>query len=703
MDGSPIVFSVALLATLVAVGMFGRTLLDLVRLVRVGQADPTRTDYPGARTRTMLVETLGHTRMLKWTIVGAAHWFVFVGFGLLFLTLVTAYGQLLNPGFHLPLIGTWAPYLAVIEFVAFMTFVGILYLIYRRQREHPRIKGRQSRFEGSNMNEGYFVEAIILIVAICVLTLRGLEGALMGVTSWEPAHLVTYPLTAAFSGLSTGTVEALIVTVATIKITTSLTWFVVVAMRRTMGVAWHRFTVFFNVWFKRHADGRIALGELQPMRSGGVPIDFEDPPDDATFGIGVLDDMTWKGRLDLLTCTECGRCQSQCPAWATEKPLSPKLLITASRNHMHAADLDPSLKELPMVGDTDQGAIHEPAVIWSCTSCGACVNQCPVDIEHVDLIMDMRRHQVLVASDFPTELSGMFRNVETKGNPWGMGQQGRTAWIEELDFPIRVFGADGNDTIPDDVEWLFWVGCAGAYDDRAKKTTKAVAELLHIADVEFMVLGDGETCTGDPARRAGNEFLFQMQAQQNVEVLNEVGAKRIVVTCPHCLNTISREYPQLGGNYEVVHHTQLLNDLVAQKKLTPLAPVEGSIAYHDPCYLGRHNQVYEPPRELLGTLTNDMRELGRSRETSFCCGAGGARMWMEERIGTRINLNRTDEAIASGADTLAVGCPFCQIMLSDGATVRGTEAGSDQPAIKVRDVATLMLDGIKPARSDVQP
>jgi Fe-S oxidoreductase len=270
----------------------------------------------------------------------------------------------------------------------------------------------------------------------------------------------------------------------------------------------------------------------------------------------------------------------------------------------------------------------------------------------------------------------------------------RNAWIEEVDFDVRVFGAEGEDTIPDDVDYLFWVGCAGAFEDRAKRTTKAVAELLNLAGVQFMVLGEGETCTGDPARRAGNEFLFQMQAMQNVEVLNEIKARKIVVTCPHCLNTLGREYPQLGGHYEVVHHTALLASLVSEGRLTPVTPVEGTVTYHDPCYLGRHNKVYTPPRELLGSLPGlTLTEMERSGDRSFCCGAGGARMWMEEKLGTRINLNRTDEALGTGAETIAVACPFCSVMLNDGVTNRSQ--GKDAPVATVSDVATLLLDSVR--------
>ena len=337
--------------------------------------------------------------------------------------------------------------------------------------------------------------------------------------------------------------------------------------------------------------------------------------------------------------------------------------------------------------------IIDEDVLWSCTMCGACVNQCPVDIEHIDHIADMRRNQVMIATEFPSELNGLFKNIESKGNPWGMNAGDRNNWMTEVDFEVRVFGANGEETIPEDVDYLFWVGCAGAFEDRAKRTTKAVAELFNIAGVNFMVLGDGETCTGDPARRAGNEFLFQMQGMQNVEMLNEIKATKIVVTCPHCLNTLNREYPQLGGNYEVVHHTQLLNDLVKAGRLTPVKSVNEKVTYHDPCYLGRHNNVYVPPRDLIEATGADKVEMERRGEKSFCCGAGGARMWMEEKIGTQVNKNRGDEAIATGASKIAVACPFCSVMLNDAVTSRQQEGIGE--GIEVVDVATLLLAAAK--------
>jgi Fe-S oxidoreductase len=325
------------------------------------------------------------------------------------------------------------------------------------------------------------------------------------------------------------------------------------------------------------------------------------------------------------------------------------------------------------------------------------VEQCPVDIEHVDHIVDMRRHQVLIESEFPSELGVLFRNLENKGNPWGQNAKDRLDWTKNLDFEVPVF--DGE--LSPDTEYLFWVGCAGAFDDNAKKTVRATAELLHRAGVGYVVLGPEETCTGDPARRSGNEFLFQMLAQQNVEVLNTVfegrepGTRKIVTTCPHCLNTLGREYPQLDGQYEVVHHTQLLNKLVREGKLVPVAAPDAmtDVTYHDPCYLGRHNEVYAEPRELVGAAGVKLAEMPRHADRSFCCGAGGARMWMEEKIGKRVNLERVDEALGTGAEKIATGCPFCRVMFSDGLTQRQSEdKGTD---VEILDVSQMLLAAVK--------
>ncbi|MGD8150798.1 (Fe-S)-binding protein [Ornithinimicrobium sp. Y1694] len=741
---------VAALITLTAVALFVRTVAAFVARFGLGQP-ATRTDEPGARTVTLVKEFLGHTRMARKPVVAVAHWFVMISFGLLFLTLVTAYGQLFDPHFALPVIGHWAPWLWLLELFGWLAIVGIVALIIIRQVKHPRGEGRRSRFWGSNFGQAYFVEFVILGVGLCIVALRALEyaaGRLMG-ADW--ANLAHFPFTAwlggMFEGWSLGTLENAIVIVALLKILISMTWMIVIALTPTMGVAWHRFLAFFNIWFKRHPDGRTSLAELQPIAVDGEAIDFEnieDLDEDAALGVGKVEDFTWKGLLDFSTCTECGRCQEQCPAWRTDKPLSPKMLVMNLRDHHHAKApwllADQAHREAaqstfdehsgeglaekvhgipgtavleaqrPLVGETEgdptvptAGAVIDPEVLWACTTCGACVEQCPVDIEHVDAIVDMRRYQNLIESAFPTELGGLFKNLENKGNPWGMNARLRMDWAKDLDFEIPMAGADVEDL--SEVDYLFWVGCAGAFEDRAKKTTRAVAELLHTAGVSFAVLGDGETCTGDPARRAGNEFLFQMLAMQNVEVLKEVNATKIVVTCAHCFNTIKNEYPQVGGQFEVLHHTQLLNKLVRDKRLTPVARPDRAdtsgaastaetVTYHDPCYLGRHNQVYAPPRELLGALPGvEMREMPRHAEKSFCCGAGGARMWMEEKIGTRININRTEEALATGADRIAIGCPFCRVMLSDGLTEKQSEGAREE--VEVVDVAQMLLAAVR--------
>ena len=669
--------------TLVALALMGVRTRQLIGFYNKGQADPTRSNDRGKRLRMALGEILGHTKMFNFTVVGFAHWFVMMGFVALLGTLITAYGQLINPEFALPVIGHLWPYEYFTELIAWATGVGIVTLIGVRQVTRFRRKGRTSRFYGSGMFKAYYVEATILIIVFCVIALRGLEGALSDEVKWNRHYVTTWFIASHLKAWTLGQLNSAVQLIATVKIVVSMVWFIVIASNLTMGVAWHRFLAPFNIFFRRNANGKSSLGPLPAMLSHGEVINFEDPKDDDVFGLGTRADITWKGLLDMSTCTECGRCQSQCPAWHTEKPLSPKLLIMAMRDHAFAK----SVETEAMAGE---GAPISLDVLWSCTTCGACVNECPVDIEHIDHIVNMRRFQVLVESNFPSELGGTFRNLEQTGNPWGANKNDREAWIAECDFPVRV--VEG--TLPEEVEYLFWVGCAGAYDERAKKTTKAVAELLYMAGVNFAVLGKKETCTGDPARRAGNEFLYQILAAENIETFKEVfegrtkGTKKVVVTCPHCFTTIGRDYAQSGFELEMVHHTQLLNQLLREKKLLPIKMSHTAMTYHDPCYLGRHNEIYQPPRELLEATGAEISEMPRNKERSFCCGAGGGRMWMEEKLGTQINLNRVDEAIATGAQELAVACPFCRVMTSDGMTARASD-------VEVLDVAQVLLRSVK--------
>ena len=670
--------AISYLITAVALILLTVRIRTLISFYKKQQPDPTRSNNKSARFTNMLKEVLGHTKMLKFTGSGIAHWFVMIGFGALFGTLVTAYGQVIKPDFALPIIGHFVLYELFAESIAALTGIGIVTLIAIRQVTRFRML---NRFSGSGMGKAYYIEATILAIVFCVIALRGLEGALAGKESWNWHYAISWPAVLAFSSMSQESLENAIVLVATLKIVISMAWFIVIASNLKMGIAWHRFLAFFNIYYKRNID-KPALGALPEMLSKGKPVNFEDPAEDDVFGLGTRGDISWKGLLDMTSCTECGRCQSQCPAWHTDKPLSPKLLIMAMRDHAMSKVVETE----NLVGE---GAPIDLDVLWSCTSCGACVEECPVDIEHVDHIVNMRRFQVLVESEFPTELGGTFRNLEKAGNPWGANKQDRESWIAECDFPVRVVSGE----LPEEVEYLFWVGCAGAYEDRAKKTTKAVAELLHMAGVNFAVLGKRETCTGDPARRSGNEFLYQILSQENIETFKETfgtrGVKKVVVTCPHCFTTIGKDYAQSGYELQMLHHTQLLNTLVKEGKLkTSPHKADQKITFHDPCYLGRHNQIYAPPRELLEASGCDIEEMPRNKERSFCCGGGGGRMWMEEKIGTRINLNRVDEVIDTGVAEVAVACPFCRIMVGDGMVAR-------QSDVEVLDVAQILLRSVK--------
>ena len=701
---------IGLVLTVVAFAVAGRRLWWLKRLAFSGQPAPERVAavraHPGTDAGTQLTEVIGQRKLLKWSVPGAAHAATFWGFIVLLLTIIEAYGDLFQRTFAIPGIGHWA----AIGFGEDLFSVGVLgglaTFAVIRLRSDPRKEGRKSRFFGSHTGAAWAVLGMIALVIITLLAYRGAQQN-TGVfpyphawafASWAAAQ-VLHPL-----GYGVNSVLEAVFLLTQLGIVLAFLVFVTYSKHLHIGLA------PVNILFSRRPN---ALGPLEPMRSNGKILDFEEAdPDTDVFGIGVIEDLTWKGLLDLGTCTECGRCQSQCPAWATGKPLSPKQVILDLRDHAFAkapyllateeerehlpADVLAEAAR-PLVGTKEENGVIDPDALWACTNCGACVEECPVDIEHIDHIDGMRRHQVLVESAFPTEATGMLNNLERRGNPWGMSQDKRGDWITELDFEVPV--VDG--VIPDGIEYLFWVGCAGALEDRAKKTTKAIAELLHTAGVAFAVLGPAETCTGDPARRLGNEFVFQMLGQQNVETLNEAGAGRegmkVVASCPHCFNTISREYPQLGGNYEVIHHTQLLARLVEEGKLTPVNTVDEKITYHDPCFLGRHNKVYTPPRQIIDAVPGTRaEEMHRCKGQGFCCGAGGARMWLEEKTGTRINNNRIDEALALDPDTVSTACPYCMVMLGDAVNAKKA-AGEARESVEVIDVAQLLIRSVRPA------
>ncbi len=698
-----------LLLTVAAAAIAGRRLWYLGRLGLAGQPAPERIEavrsHVGRDVEVQATEVFGQRKLLKWSVPGLAHFFTFWGFIILFFTIIEAYGDLFSRTFAIPGIGHSFALGFVEDLFAVLVLAGLITFAVIRLRNDPKREGRASRFAGSHTGAAWLVLGLIFLVVATLLLYRGAQinsGVFPYPHGAFASQIVGHWLAPLGSGVNT-VLEAVFI-LAQLAVILGFGVFV------TYSKHLHIVLAPLNVLFSRRPN---SLGALEPMRSGGKVLDFEEAdPDTDVFGRGKIEDFTWKGLLDMATCTECGRCQSQCPAWATGKPLSPKQVILDLRDHAFAkapyllassdeerAKLPASVlaeAERPLVGDAAANGVIDPDVIWSCTNCGACVEECPVDIEHIDHIDGMRRHQVLIESAFPAEASTLLKNLENKGNPWGMGAAKRADWITECDFEIPV--VDG--AIADDIEYLFWVGCAGALEDRAKKTTKAIAGLLHTAGVKFAVLGPAETCTGDPARRMGNEFVYSMLAQQNVETLNEAGltapGKTIVASCPHCFNTIANEYPQLGGNYEVIHHTQLLSRLVETGRLKPVTAIEEKITYHDPCFLGRHNKVYTPPREIINKVPGtEATEMHRCKERGFCCGAGGARMWMEERIGKRINTERIEEALALDPDTVSTSCPYCLVMLGDAVAAK-KGSGEAKESLEVIDVAQLLARSVKP-------
>jgi len=686
----PVRIAIGLAVSAIAIAIAGRRFAYLFRLVATGRSDPARFRNIPARLWAELIEVGAQKKLFKRTIPGLAHAFTFWGFTILFLTIIEAYGDLFSKTFSIPGIGT-SPILGFIEdLFAVAVLLALVVFAIIRVANSPTRRERASRFYGSHLDAAWITLAMIAGVMVTLLGYRAAQvhtGDFPYGRSWGP--FASRALSVLFNGASHGTAMAVESTLILLNIAVIMGFLVFLSYSKHL----HIVMAPINVATSRRPR---ALGPLYSTPD----MDMENISEDAVFGAGLPEHLSWKQLLDTFTCTECGRCQDACPAWNTGKPLSPKLLIMNLRDRLFE-DADRLLKTNGASANGDRADVDsangdsappnlvphtiEHDVLWSCLTCGACVEECPVDIEHVDTIVEMRRYEVLMESKFPSEAGLMLRNIENQGDPWGLGSAKRTEWTAVLDFEVPVI--DG--PIPEDIEYLYWVGCAGALDERARKATQATARLLHRAGVRFGILGPREACSGDPARRLGNEYLYQEMGRANIATLNEVGAKKVVASCPHCFNSLAREYPDLGGDFEVIHHSQLLAHLVETGRLGT-GTMDATVTYHDPCYLGRHNRIFDEPRGVLDSIKGVKQiEMPRCREKSFCCGAGGARMWMEETIGERVNLVRTDEALTTGADVVSTACPYCLIMLDDA--VRARQREDD---VRVMDLSQVVEESL---------
>jgi Fe-S oxidoreductase/nitrate reductase gamma subunit len=647
-----------------------------LRLWRLGQPS-ARFDRIGERLKLVLKHAVFQQRLARNRLVGFFHITFSWGFVLLFIGTVVV---LIQQDFRLPIMQgpfyLWFQSL-VLDIAGALSIVALAIGWIRREVTKPRaLKAGKNH---PSILDDWIFNAHYIVIMWSGFVLEGIRIYLTNDPwgAWSPVGQLHGQI-----------LGSLIQSEAALRLIHQITWWGHYALTLTF-IAYLPFSKMIHIF---SGPLNIFFQDLGP-RGTFAPVDLE--AETPKLGYASLWDFSWKDLADLDACTECGRCQENCPAFLTGKPLNPKALILDLQHHLH--EQGPLLTLMKLKGEvpTEQpfesalvGPVVDPEALWACTTCRACMEACPVNIEHVPKIVEMRRHQVMLQGEFPSELNQTFKNLERQGNPWGLGAHTRGKWAEELGVPTVAENPEA--------EYLFWPGCTGAFDQRGQKIARAIVQLLNAAGVSFAILGKEEKCTGELARRVGNEMIFQQLAMENIETLKAYEVKKIITHCPHCANTFMNDYKQMGFEVEVLHHTQLLATLVRDGRLKPTAPIEETVTYHDSCYLGRYNQIYTPPRELLASIPGlKLQEMERHAETGMCCGAGGGRMWLEEHTGKRVNVERTEQAKATGATTVATNCPFCMTMLSDGAAALATDT---EEQLRVLDLAEMLLQSVEGAK-----